>query len=194
MSAMRWLVLHARSRQVPAALVAVLVVASPVWWWARQVEPGSVLPTVVLLTAGVAVLSIGLGSPDAALDRTAAFRWPARRIGLVGLIGLIAGAIVPAAIVLAASGGSPPYVVVGRDAAGMCGLAALAAAVFGGPYAWTLPLGWLAVAVFLPTYPDAPAVIATWMLRPADTPVATWTAAVLAVVGTMIYAVFGPRR
>lgn len=191
MSAMRWLVLHARSRQVPAALVAVLVVACLVWWWARQVEPGSALPTVVLLTAGVAVLSIGLGSPDAALDRTAAFRWPWRRIGLVGLI---AGAIVLAAIVVAASGESPPYAVIVRDVAGMCGLAAVAAAVFGGPYAWTLPLGWLAIAVFLPTHPDAPAVIATWMLRPADTPVATWTAAVLAAAGTTIYAAFGPRR
>lgn len=186
---MRWLALYARSRHVPAAVGALLAATVLVWWRAHQVEPGHILPAVALLTAGVAVLSIGLGSPDVALDRTAAIRWLVRRIGLIALI-----AVAVVVAVQVSSGSSVPLAVVARDAIGMCGLAAVGAAAFGGPFAWALPLGWLAVAVVVPQYPDVPTQIVTWMLRPADAPAAAWTALVLGVAGTAIYAAFGPRR
>lgn len=186
---MRWLALHARSRRVPSALGGLVAGTALVWSWEQPPGPGAVLMAAALSTVGVAALSIGLGSPDVALDRTAAIRWPARRIGLVALIAV---AVVPA--VQVAVGGSVPLAVIGRDAVGMCGLVALGAAVVGGPFAWAPPLGWLAVAALLPQYSDVPLQIATWMLRPADTPVATWTALALGVVGTATYAALGPRR
>lgn len=141
------------------------------------------------------MLSVGLGSPDVALDRTAAIRWPVRRIGLVALVAGAAGAAVLVVLAACATGdGSVPLAAVLRNAAGMGGLAALGATVLGGPFAWAPPLGWLAVAVIVPRHPDTPALIATWMLRSADTPVATGTALVFGAAGTAIYAVLGPRR
>ncbi len=87
-----------------------------------------------------------------------------------------------------------PTAVVIRDAAGLTGLAALAATAFGAQYAWTLPVAWPTIAFFIPMSDDLPFRITTWMLRPPDTTAATWTAITLAVLGTTAYAVAGPRR
>ncbi|MFF7296479.1 hypothetical protein [Streptomyces sp. NPDC008265] len=191
---MRWLVLYARSRQVPAALaVAVAVAGAPaVWALAGDgAAPGDPRPAALVLTVVAAVASTGLGGQDHALDRTAAIRWWTRRTAHVLLAGTAVCGMVLGLRVLGANLATTAFVV--RDAAGLMGLAALGAAVCGAAHAWTLPVGWLALSSFSPPLTGVPLEAVTWMLQPPGTVAATCTALTLTVTGTIAYAVTGPR-
>ncbi|KUO12081.1 hypothetical protein [Streptomyces sp. DSM 15324] len=191
---MRWLTLYARSRQVPAALAALLAGAAIVWALARDGGGGPVDPRLPLLVLAVGAMaaSTGFGGQDPALDRTAAIRWAPRRAAHV----LLAGAVVAAVPLITRTAGADlagaAFVV--RDSAGLLGLGALGAALWGGSYAWTLPFAWLAYAFSAPPPTGLPARVAGWLLLPAGAPAATWTALALAVTGTAAYAAAGPRR
>lgn len=191
---MRWLTLYARARQVPASFAAVVIITVTVWVLGRD-GSGSVDPRTpaLILAAGAMAVSAGFSTHDADLDRTAAIRWVPRRAAHV----LLAGAFT-AAVLLAVQTAGPqmaPAAFVLRDSAGLLGLAALGAALMGGLYAWALPLGWFAVAFLSPPEPTSTSgQVLTWMLLPPGTPVATWSALTLTVVGTAAYAVAGPRR
>ncbi|MFB9504687.1 hypothetical protein ACFFS2_05510 [Streptomyces aurantiacus] len=191
---MRWLMLYARSRQVPASLAAVVISAVAGWALARDGGAGPAdprLPVLVLATGAMAA-SVGLGGQDLALDRTAAISWLPRRAAHV----LLAGAVVAAVLLTVQTMGEPmadtAFVV--RNSAGLMGLAALGAALAGAQYAWTLPFAWLAFALFAPPPTNVPMQMATWMLLPPDTTTATWTALTLTAAGTTAYALTGPRR
>ncbi|MEU6709497.1 hypothetical protein [Streptomyces wuyuanensis] len=191
---MRWVVLYVRSRQVPASLAVVVTSALVVWALARVGDGtrGDPRLSVLALTAGATAVSIGLGGRDPALDRTAAIRWMPRRATHV----LLGGAVVGAALMAVQSVGeglaATAFVV--RDSAGLMGLAAFGAVVCGARYAWTLPVAWLSFSLFAPFPAGLPMQVATWMLLPPGTATGTWTAVVLAVAGTAVYAVAGPRR
>ncbi|MGV9263861.1 hypothetical protein ACWDRR_04245 [Kitasatospora sp. NPDC003701] len=191
---MRWLTLYARSRQVPVSAAAVTLTAVALWSLAPGSGEGPVdLPTVVLvLTANVAAAALGLGGQDVMLDRTAAIRWVLRRAVHVLLIGTVAGAALLA--VQAAGPELAATAVLVRDAAGLVGLAALGAAVFGAQFAWTLPTGWLGILLFGTVPAGRVGEVVGWMFMPAGTTAATWTALILLVTGTVSYAVAGPRR
>jgi hypothetical protein len=143
---MRWTVLYARSRQVPASLAALLVSTAAVWFLAR--DSWSPLPISLALTAGVAVTATGLGGQDADLDRSAAIRWSPRRGAHLLLIGVLAAAAVLVPHLW--EPGPVPFDVIARNAAGLLGLAGISAVLFGGAFGWTLPLFALAVAAFTP--------------------------------------------
>ena len=81
-----------------------------------------------------------------------------------------------------------------RDAAGLLGLAGIAATFAGGRFGWTLPFMWFAISVFAPGGDDLKTQILRWMFEPSDTAVATWTAVVLGVAGVGLYAGWGGRR
>jgi hypothetical protein len=183
---MRWLTLYARSRQIPMTFGAALATTVAVWTFVEPPNPGM---AALSLVAAVAVLAIGLTGQDSHLDRTAALRWFPRRLAHVVLIAATA-----AALLLAFTTDLAPASFVLRDSAGLAGLAALAAVAFGGQYAWTLPLGWLTFAFFVPHSDDGPVHVVKWMLQPPDNTVAAWTAGVLAVVGSTTYAITRPRR
>lgn len=136
--------------------------------------------------------SIGLSGQDLALDRTAAIRWVPRRAAHV----LLAGAVVAAVLLMVQTWGESmaTTVFVVRDSAGLMGLAALGAALWGGQYAWTLPFAWLSFTLFAPPPTSVPTRVAAWMMLPPGTAAGTWTALVLAVAGTAAYAYAGPRR
>ncbi|WP_323184539.1 hypothetical protein [Streptomyces sp. NBC_00199] len=186
--------LYAHSRQVPASLATVLISAVTVWALTRDgstAPDGSHLPAVVL-TAGAMALSTGLGGQDLDLDRSAAIRWAPRRAAHVLIGGAIVGTVLLTVQALGQDLATTAFVA--RDCAGLAGLAALGASVAGGRYAWAFPFIWLAFAFLAP--PPAttvPVQVATWMLLPAGTPAATWTALCLAVVGTALYALAGPE-
>jgi hypothetical protein len=190
----RWLTLYARSRQVPAALAAMLIGAVAVWALTRDggAGPGDPRLPVLVLATGAMAASVGLSGQDLALDRTAAIRWMPRRAAHV----LLAGAAVAAALLtvqtMGVSMATTAFVV--RDSAGLMGLVALGAALSGGQYAWTLPFVWLSLVFFAPPPTNAPMRVAMWMTLPPGTTAGTWTALVLTVVGTTAYAVAGPRR
>ena len=103
---------------------------------------------MLTLTAGIAVAAIGLSGQDPDLDRTAALPWPVRRFAHLALIGLAAGGAVLAVQEL----GTPTVdlSIILRDAAGLLGLAGLAATVAGGQFGWTLPLLWAAITPVRP--------------------------------------------
>jgi hypothetical protein len=187
---MRWVTLYARSRQVPAAFAALLVATAGLWFLTRG--SWSALPVTLTLAAGVAVAATGLSGQDPDLDRAAALPWPIRRFAHLALIGLAAGGAVLAVQEL----GSPTVglPIIARDAAGLLGLAGLAATVGGGQYGWTLPLLWCAISPFVPQGDETVNQVMAWLLQPADTAVATWTAVVLAVSGTVAYTAWGGRR
>jgi hypothetical protein len=187
---MRWAILYARSRQLPAAAVALVAVTAGVWFLSR--DSWATIPAALTLTAGIAVAAIGLSGQDVDLDRTAALPWPVRRFTHLALIGVVAGALVlgvqelgPASVDLA---------IVVRDTAGLAGLGGLAATVAGGQFGWTLPLAWFAVTPFVPQDGSTVSRVTTWLLQPPETAAATWTAVVLAVLGMVSYTGWGGRR
>jgi hypothetical protein len=178
---MRWLTLYARSRQIPMTVAAALITTFAVWSVTDSPNPRM---AALSLVAAIAVLSTGLTGQDPHLDRTAAIRWLPRRFAHAVFIAATA-----AALLLAFTTDLAPASVILRDSAGLTGLAAMAAAAFGGSYAWTPPFAWFAVAAFIPPTDDTVTSVATWMFQPPDNPAATWTAAVLAVGGAAFYAV-----
>jgi hypothetical protein len=190
----RWLTLYARSRQVPVSLAAVVISAVAVWALARDWGEGSgdPRPPVLVLATGAMAASIGLSGQDLALDRTAAIRWVPRRAAHVLFAGAVVGTLLLTVQTMGEDMATTAFVV--RDSAGLMGLVALGAALSGGPYAWTLPFGWLSLVFFAPPPASAPMHVAMWMLLPPGSAAGTWTALVLTVVGGTAYAVAGPRR
>ncbi|KDN17561.1 hypothetical protein [Amycolatopsis rifamycinica] len=187
---MRWATLYARSRQLPAASAALLSVTLGLWFLGR--DSWGVLLVVLTLTAAIAVAAIGLSGQDPDLDRAAALPWPARRLGHLALIGVVAGALVLAVQELGPS--AVPVSIIVRDAAGLAGLAGLAATIAGGQFGWTLPLAWCAISPFVPHDGSTAGQVTAWLLQPPQTPVATWTAVTLAVTGAAAYTAWGGRR
>ncbi|WP_439383686.1 hypothetical protein [Amycolatopsis lexingtonensis] len=187
---MRWAALYARSRQLPAAAAALLVVTFGVWLLGRN--SWSVIPAAVTLTAGVAVAAIGLSGQDADLDRAAALPWPLRRFAHLALIGVATGALLAGVQELGPE--AVDLSILTRDAAGLAGLAGLAATVAGGQFGWTLPLAWCAISPFVPRDDTTATRVTAWLLQPPGTPAATWTAVVLAAGGAVAYTGWGGRR
>lgn len=183
------LLLYARSRRAPATAGALL--ASAVLLGAGAAADGVADPRLSVLAVAVAVAAAapGLGGQDAALDRTAAIRWAPLRAAHVLLI----AAAVTLVLLAAQTAGRDPVTAAFllRDAAGLTGLAALGAVVFGAEYAWTPVVGWPAVTFFAP--PD-PGGVGGWLLAPPDAGAAAWTAGALLAAGATVYAAAGPRR
>ncbi|PJE99650.1 hypothetical protein CUT44_03890 [Streptomyces carminius] len=190
---MRWLMLYARSRQVPASAAAVVLTASTAWalTGGEGEEPVDPRLPALILAAGVAAAAVGLGGQDTALDRTAAIRWAPRRAAHVLAIGGAVAAVLLAVHALGAELAPAAFVV--RDSAGLAGLAAIGAAAFGAAYAWTLPVGWLAFTLFAPPPTGVAGQVSGWLLLPPGTAAATWTALALTVTGTLLYAAAGPN-
>jgi hypothetical protein len=187
---MRWATLYARSRQAPAAFSALLVATAGVWFLAR--DSWSPIPVMLTLTAGIALAAIGLSGQDPDMDRTAALPWPVRRFAHLALIGLAAGGAVLAVQELGTL--IVDLSIILRDAAGLLGLAGLAATVAGGQYGWTLPLVWAGITPFVQKDGSTTSDIVAWMVQPPGTSAATWTALTLAVSGTAAYTAWGGRR
>ncbi|MEU7617646.1 hypothetical protein AB0B27_16370 [Micromonospora rifamycinica] len=191
---MTWTLLYLRSRRVPLALAAAVGGLAALWTTylifakERDVTPMMVVLTVLLM---VAALAPTLGGPDESLDRTASMRWPWRRA-----LHLLAGLLVVLVVLLATlrtGARFGPAALVVRDAAGLLGLTALCATVFGAARSWFLPLGWTIIAAIYPQGGTWGAT-ATWQGQPPDSRAATVAAAVLAVGGLVTYALAGPAR
>jgi hypothetical protein len=189
---MRWAVLYARSRQVPAGTVGVLACTVGVWLLAKATTQVGPTTGVLAMVAGAGVLATGLSGQDVALDRTAAIRWWPRRAVHVLLTAAVTGAVL-----LGWQALTTPYAPFGfvvRDCFGLLGLAGLTATAVGAWFAWTVPFGWCTFALFGPSSGGAGRQVVTWMVQPGGAPAATWTAVVLGVTGTVCYAALGNRR
>lgn len=183
------LILYLRSRQVPRALPAAMVGVGVVSLLGNDPDhpQRTLIFAVLALALGVGVLGHGLGDPDVRLARTAAI--PQATWRAVHTLGM-AVAVVAAALATTAA----PVLIVLRDTAGLAGLTALAAALFGNQLAWTLPVAWAGAASVVPALAE-PVVLAalTWPMQPADSGVSLVVATALAAAGLVTYAVRGSR-
>ncbi|MFE4721270.1 hypothetical protein [Streptomyces sp. NPDC057889] len=190
---MRELTLYVRSRQVPAALGAALASTALVWLPATVFgDKGEVSSIVLVLTVLllVAVVTATLGGPDDTLDRTAARPWAwLRMFHLATALGCV---LVLLLATLATGTRFGPFGFVVRDAAGLLGLTALGAVTVGTARSWFLPLGWTLGAATFPGVGTAGEAL-TWQTQAPDSRPAAVVAAVLAAVGTAVYASRGPR-
>lgn len=188
---MRFVVLYARSRGIPAALAVVVVSVAALLALARATDSTLYFGLIAMAIAAGAWGS-GFVGDDPELDRTASVRWPVRRI-----VHLVLAAAAAAGIVLAFwSTVDPPLLpvdVVWRDVVGLAGLTALGTTVLGGRLAWAPPLGWAAILLLVPPDPTGAWPVVTWLAQPVGSTAAMITAVVLGVAGLACYAVFGPR-
>lgn len=184
---MRLLMLYLRSRQVPVAVGVAAVGIAVVALLGNA--PDHPLQTrvfaVLALGLGLGVLGNGLGGAAAALERTAATRWPYWRTAHVVTIAV-------AVFAVAAALSDAPTGIVLRATAGLVGLTALAATALGSQLAWTLPTAGAGAAAVVPplTEPEILRLL-TWPVQPSDSTAATVVAAVLAVGGLITYAARG---
>lgn len=192
--------LYLRSRAVPATAVAVLCCAVGLWALGLAIDapPGRALAALLAALAGTTALAPGLAGADLDLDRSSAIAWPPRRAAHIILAGAaVVGLLAATAIAgerMASTG------LIARNVAGLTGLLALGTVVLGAARAPGLPVVWIALVLqFAPPMgvpPTRPThtVMLTWMVQPIQTRVATVAAIVLAVAGTLAYAVVGSRR
>ncbi|RZU54069.1 hypothetical protein EV385_6006 [Krasilnikovia cinnamomea] len=192
---MRWLGLYLRSRRAPAALAAAGGCAALSWllWTvcsdSRDVGVPMVILTVLLLVAAVTAT---LGGPDDALERTGALAWSRWRAA--HLLVALAVVAVPLLATLSTGARFGPAGLVVRDAAGLLGLTALAAATIGTARSWLPPLGWTLAAIVFPMPERVTGQILTWQSQAPDNRAAGVTALLLAAGGLAAYAVAGPAR
>lgn len=192
---MRWLSLYLRSRRAPVALLVVAVSMAVLWsLWSvfsssRAVAVQMVELSVLLL---VAALTATLGGPDDALEGTAAMPWPPRRAAHLAVAFLVVVALLSVTLTTGARFG-PAWLVI-RDAAGLLGLTALAAAAMGPSRAWFVPLGWTLAAILFPRDEPVLGRVLTWQSQAPADHAAAITGGVLALSGLIAYAVAGPAR
>ncbi|MEV0083747.1 hypothetical protein [Saccharopolyspora sp. NPDC050642] len=153
--------------------------------------PATARLVVAGLALGISVGAVGFGGAAAALDRTAALRWSPLRAGHVVALATVVGGVFVAAQAIGEQ--LVPNLVIVRNCAGFAGLAAFGAAFLGTARGWWLPLGW-ALPVALPLPQDTAAMqVLAWPMAESGTAAATITAAALAVLGTLTYAIRGYR-
>jgi hypothetical protein len=181
--------LHARSRRVPAAVLAVAACAGVLhaavrWHWSfGSGTHAQQLPMIIEagVAAVIAVTSDGpFGEPERATGR-----WlPYLRLGMaLGLTGLAIGMLQLAVTGVSLDQG---ILVLARNVLGMTGIGLLTSLATGGLLAWTLPLGYMAFA----QYALLEAWQSPWMWPvrpPADRGAWIWACAVFAagLVGFM---------
>lgn len=191
---MSWLRLYLRSRRLPVALAVATAAACLVWAsWLASAEPPTVDVRLVTLTVMLATAAFGatLSGADDALDHTASINWPLRR----GAHLLLAGVVITGLLSLTVLTDSrfEPFAVVLRNTAGMLGLTALGAALFGTARSWIAPLVWTLISVLPVVQPseDARMQVVGWLVQSADSALAAACAVVLAATGLLAYTVLG---
>jgi hypothetical protein len=192
------LVLHLRSRHAGPTVIVGVMSTSALWWLAGRLDSPSVAHALGMgAVAGcVAVAGRGLGGADMSLDRTASLDWRPRRAAHLVVVAAVAFVTVATTVLT----GNPlgQLGVMARNAAGAAGLLGLAAATLGTSRAWLVPVLWIMSAPRVLHHLGAAsatgyAEVLTWSVQPGSSGPAALTALVLGTVGTLVYALAGPR-
>ena len=193
---MRLVWLHAASRRVPAAAMAIAACAiglriALAWSWDSY---GALQLPLVFEAGCAAAIAITTASPLGEPERVAG-RWlPYLRLATTLTL------TVAAAVALAAAG-TGAHLAGGaldvlRNVAGMTGLGLLCAAVLGGGLAWVGPVGYLVAGAYgLYTQWHGPALTTPWLwpARPPHDPGAAICAGVVFAIGLAVITVRGAR-
>jgi hypothetical protein len=186
--------LYARSRRVPAAVVALAVCGGVLraalnWHWA--IGSGLQAQQIPLIietgaAAAIAVTSHGpFGEPERATGRWLPYLRVFTAIGLTGLAILALG--------LSAAGDNlnEGILVLARNVIGITGIGLATSLVTGGLLAWTLPVGYLAFCQY--ALLQAWRAPWAWPVRPPADRGAWIAACVVFAAGLLLFTVCGPR-
>jgi hypothetical protein len=188
--------LHAASRRVPAAAMAIASCAiglriALAWSWDTY---GALQLPLVFEAGCAAAIAITTASPLGEPERVAGRRLPYLRLATTL-------ALTVAATVTLAAAGTGAHLAGGaldvlRNVAGMTGLGLLCAAVLGGGLAWVGPVGYLVAGAYgLYTQWHGPALTTPWLwpARPPHDPGAAICAGVVFAIGLAVITVRGAR-
>jgi len=186
--------LHARSRRVPAAVLALAVCAGVLraalqWHWTFASGRYAQQVPLIIGAGAAAVIAVTAHSPFGEAER-ATGRWLPylRLLVAVGMCGLAI-----ALLQLGAAGQSlnEGILVLARNIIGITGIGLLCALVTGGLLAWTLPIGYMAFCQY--ALLEAWTAPWTWPVRPpADR--GAWICACAAfAAGLLLFTIRGPR-
>ena len=186
--------LHARSRRVPAGVLALAVCAGVLhaalyWHWTFASGRYAQQVPLIIAAGAAAVIAVTAHSPFGETER-AAGRWlPYLRLFVaVGMCGL---AIALIQLGAAGQGLNEGILVLARNIIGITGIGLLCSLVTGGLLAWTLPIGYMAFCQY--ALLEAWTAPWTWPVRPpADR--GAWICACAAfAAGLLLFTIRGPR-
>ena len=186
--------LHARSRRVPAGVLALAVCAGVLhaalqWHWTFASGRYAQQVPLIIGAGAAAVIAVTAHSPFGETER-ATGRWlPYLRLfTAVGMCGL---AIALLQLGAAGQGLNEGILVLARNIIGITGIGLLCSLVTGGLLAWTLPIGYMAFCQY--ALLEAWTAPWTWPVRPpADR--GAWICACAAfAAGLLLFTIRGPR-
>jgi len=186
--------LHARSRRVPAGVLALAVCAGVLhaalyWHWTFASGRYAQQVPMIIAAGAAAVIAVTAHSPFGETER-ATGRWlPYLRLFVaVGMCGL---AIALLQLGAAGQGLNEGILVLARNIIGITGIGLLCSLVTGGLLAWTLPIGYMAFCQY--ALLEAWTAPWTWPVRPpADR--GAWICACAAfAAGLLLFTIRGPR-
>jgi hypothetical protein len=188
--------LHAASRRVPAAAMAIAACAiglriALAWSW----DTYGALQLPLVFEAGSAAAIAGITASPLGEPERVTGRWlPFLRLATVlALTAAAAGALAAAGAGAHLAGGALDVL---RNVAGMTGIGLLCAAALGGGLAWVGPMGYLLVGVYgLYTQWHGPALTTPWIwpARPPDDLGAAICAGLVFIVGLVVITMRGAR-
>jgi len=186
--------LHARSRRVPAGVLALAVCGAVLraalhWHWTFSAGPYAQQIPLIIEAGAAAAIAVTSHSPFGETER-ATGRWlPYLRLGVaLGLTGLAIGLL---QLGVLGEGLNEGVLVLARNVIGITGTGLLCSLVTGGLLAWTLPMGYMAFCQYaLLERWTAPW---TWPVRPPADRGAWIAACVVFAAGLVLFTVRGPR-
>jgi hypothetical protein len=186
--------LHARSRRVPSAVLALAVCAAALraalhWHWSFNAGPYSQQIPMIIEAGAAAAIAVTAHSPFGETER-ATGRWlPWLRLGAaLALTGIAIGALQLAVTGASLNGG---VLALARTVIGITGIGLLCSLVTGGLLAWTLPMGYMAFCQY--ALLEAWRAPWTWPVRPPTDRGAWICASVVFAVGLLAFTLRGPR-
>ena len=186
--------LHARSRRVPAGVLALAVCAGVLhaalyWHWTFTSGRFAQQVPMIIAAGAAAVIAVTAHSPFGETER-ATGRWlPYLRLFVaVGMCGL---AIALLQLGAAGQGLNEGILVLARNIIGITGIGLLCSLVTGGLLAWTLPIGYMAFCQY--ALLEAWTAPWTWPVRPPADRGAWICACAVFAAGLLLFTVRGPR-
>jgi len=193
-SGLRLAWLHARSRQIPPAILALAFCAATLraalhWHWTFSGGPQAQQIPMIIEAGAAAAIAVTAHSPFGEAER-ATGRWlPWLRLGAaLALTGIAIGALQLAVTGASLNGG---ILQMARNVIGITGIGLLCSLVTGGLLAWTLPMGYMAFAQY--ALLEAWRSPWTWPVRPPADRGAWICASVVFAAGLLAFTLRGAR-